>query len=194
MSLENYLRQGVTLIYASRGTMGRVEGVILYDESSELSMRSNNELTVALAKRFKRKKARYGEIHLSSLFYWVLASSGYDVNEGNVDGISNDDVLCVWELADTMKVSSSDDCRAVLTLISGARGSDGFRRAHMKGRSPPSIRDKSMRVPSTRPKMLRLDTDVASSHKGMEDVMAEDIYHFISGRPDPKWRRRLRID
>lgn len=185
-ALSSLLRDDVDIMHVSRGdTRRRPESTVAVNVSYIQELNASRELNATIAKRFHGKCTRHTSPTYEQLVKWVLSSDGYKIREANLHMVSDEDVCDVWEFVDTMKVSSSDECRAMLHEMALGRGSEAFRRTMHIHKTPPRRAEKSVRVPRDRPTMLKERDGVKYTHKSIDDAIVEDMALFAISSEDP---------
>lgn len=184
--MEALLKSDVDIVYVSQGD--HIKGgpsTVVVNSSWMDRIETNSELKSAVSKRFRGKTTLYGYPAFSQLVSWVMSSDGYKLREENFTNISNDDVSGIWEFIDTMRVSSSDSCREMMTELSANRDSEAFRRTLSTPKTPPRTKSKVLKVPKSRPVILGIGSGISHTHDTIEGVLVDDLAHWAISSDNP---------
>lgn len=194
--MSDFAKEDVCIKGTDIGKMSSmVPGTIEVDPQYMSSLLLNEELKAALNKRFKDKRTVYLNPDFSSLVLWCLSTNSYSVNDKNLYNVDIRDVDSCWQFIDTMKVSSSDDCRELIARGSDGRDSLGFRRRT----APPGSNTRTNREPFNN-QAVRIFSYLKKEdghdsyrreHLYVEDIMAEDICKIYSELGDISSATRL---
>lgn len=185
-TLESLVREDVVLSYTDCSIVSNHDpNTLVLSTSVLLAFQSNKELNQAIKKRFRGKTTKYGFPSFERIVMWILSTSGYDINSDILCDVSNDDVGLAWEFLDTLRVSSSEDCRRQLDKSLGTRSSDGFRRSTNVRVNAGHIQRAIIEVPSTRPTMSEVTHSREMGHATIDDVLIEDALYVSSHAADP---------
>ena len=112
-----------------------------------------------------------------------MSTDSYKVCQKDCEGIPNSDVDLVWQLIDTLSISSTRVCRDVMGKFKGARSVVGFRREHTKPSASPCTHKPGTRITlSTLVPHIVMDKEVYSSLQGL---ITQDCIHWVLTFPDP---------
>lgn len=184
--MESLLKNGVDVIYVSQGDTQHRDGhVIVINTEFLYQLESSAELKAAILKRFHGKTTRYTYPTFRNLVHWVLSSNEYNIREANMSCVSDDDITEVWEFIDTIKVSSSEACRSMISTMIRSRDRESFRRAVGYPRTAPRARVRGAKIPRKPPAIIPVGNTVQGVHSTIDAAVLEDTLHMAITSPDP---------
>jgi hypothetical protein len=144
----------------------------------------NNEIRLAIAKRFDGKRTLHGDPGFRDLVAWCLGTDSYKVCERNLERVHDKDIDLVWQFIDTISVSSTAQCRAIVAKYTNGRSSVGFRREHMRPLVvAPRKKVEDRRVaPSA---IARYSEADSGGYESLRDLVLEDCMHWVLKSRDP---------
>lgn len=184
--LSSLAKEGVSIGEFLHGDSSlSIEGTIFLDQEYARRLETSSELRAALKKRFQKKTTVYGNPDYKTLVLLCLSTSFYDVNEINLNNVSNEDVDRVWNFIDTLRVSSSADLSAVLGYGTKNRSGVGFKRSlkdiALRQQTSPSKSHDLMPSRGAKPSVQ----PGSYSHGSLEEVVTEDIVFLAKASEDP---------
>jgi hypothetical protein len=157
---------------------------IKIDTSRCIEILGNKEIQLAIDKRFKGKKTLYLSPGFKNLVVWCLATDSYKVCEKSLDKVSNVDIESVWQFIDTISVSSTEECRNLVSKCKGVRSSVGFSRSNV--RATPQRRPAILRLETfSQPSLMDYDVQDSEGFGTLEEVQAHDCVTWALKSSDP---------
>lgn len=93
MEIDSYTKDNVKIVETDPDRyISLPSGSIMVNRTYDNKMRENNEITLALQKRFKNKRTLHGDPGFADIVVWCLSTDYYKISQENFNSISNSDV------------------------------------------------------------------------------------------------------
>jgi len=185
LKLEQHLRDGIPILETRDSSEhGTDRNCITVDSRAMELLVENEEVALAMRKKFKGKRTMYGEPKFSDLVLWCMSTSSYSVCERNFADVSNQDIARAWEFIDTTTVSSTASTRAMMLEFKLNRSATGFKRLNFEPIAfppPGRLLDRNC-VPNV---LVQSSMKENTGNTSMEEVLIEDCMYWIERSRDP---------
>lgn len=129
MDIKALAKEGYSVVTGSAPFSDSVQSyIIMHDTDSYAKLVENVEISRFCEKRLRGINTSRGGYSPRDLMFACICTDGYKVSEECLDSVSNDDVMLIWSHIDTLKISSTLNCRTMISELVGARSCKGFRR------------------------------------------------------------------
>jgi hypothetical protein len=184
-NIEDLVKSGSNIIEVGKAAHIAVAPTnIRMDRDCYDTVMENKEISLAVEKRFKGKRTLHENPGYKQLIAWCLSTDSYKLSEKNIEKVSNADIELAWQFIDTASVSSTKDCRDMISKYRGTRSGVGFRRQHTKSRSDRINRVRFSREAVSSTLLPHTEADSAG-YDTLSEMLAEDCMHWIKQSPDP---------
>jgi hypothetical protein len=156
--------------------------VIVFNPEYALDLLSNEKLSLAISKRFKGRFTRYESLGYQELVCWCLATDGYKLSEEGFFSVSNEDVEGAWNFIDSVRVSSSNDCRDLVNRGALSRDGTGFGRTHIPEEPGGGTYRRNTGIPEDPPLVGLLKDEPYIS---IEEALVSDCMYWVKRSDDP---------